>query len=191
MRTYFRTALAIVPALVALSAAPAPAHAATPPDTMTYGITVVTCPWNKDCRSEPLHSDDPSAIYASFSTGGSPSSYGTRWVEVWVTDRSAVFNTVVYRYHVRLTWSWGYGTVVNPAGASWVTDMDSTHQWTANTGSAYFYNYAWGLENSGFRFYRQGQIDNCFFGVCGFTSHPYGWIRGHGDGTYSYDWGYS
>lgn len=188
MRKYLL--LPVVAALLFACVVPtAPANAAITATTdmvASSGITTQTCDtsWsNCTTRTVPDGGIVASTVY------GTPSAFGCKWVDVWVTE-STFLGVVAYRYHNLTAWCWAYGVAIyNQTSGAYLSDGDGMHQLTNSSNVTYWYAYSPGYNQSGWYTTWHGQVSNCLWTACGATTYPWVEIRAHGDGTYYRAWG--
>lgn len=169
-----------------------------PPDTVTITMSTNDAAPVTVVNNQPIHQCfgdwcNYPTLSTQYYTGGRPSGAGCKTLEIWISKKTA-FGFVAYTFHLQRHWCWGFGTVYNVTGQAWLADLDDTHQPNpgakAHGNDDHWYTFGWGLSNSGYYSLRNTAVNNCYWVFCGTTTYPWIWERLHGDGTYSYDWGY-
>jgi hypothetical protein len=132
-----------------------------------------------------------SLLSAAYVTGGVPTSYGGLQLHVWVNDRETPLGSLLYTWHQRVTWTWGFGTIGSMRVEKW---LDNKAWFVSGNGAGtrgnatYYYTWCCGVGKSGHYSMRSQAVSQCWAG-CWYNADPWIWIRAHGNGTYSYDWG--
>lgn len=216
-RTVSSIVIALVAAMVVPFTAASPASAATispPPvnasqyeSTMSVAVTptdadgVATGPSRQLVSNQTVHpctwvdcqfsTAVKTGLTASYQTGGTPSTFGHSSVEVMLTDRDTVLRSTLYTWHVKVTWSWGFGIIGTRRVEKW---MDNKAPFLSNKGvgtrgnSSYYYTWCCGQAQSGNYNRRTGKAEQCLY-WCVYSADPWIWIRVHSNGTFSFDYG--
>ena len=138
-----------------------------------------------DARTAPR----PSAVRATAGVRRSLGS-GCRSVGVARVGRS-VLGFVTYKFWQQKDYCWTYPRVTGSLSYAWVTDVDPNWRFHGVI-SAWgdFYSWCCGVWNSGHQSFRQGFMENCILKYgCVRAEYPWVMIRGHSDGSFSYDTG--
>ena len=208
--------VALSAVMITTTAAPASAGASTRPQvlastattsTFTSGVTITPLDpvtmkpsgTTKTVVSDSLaHPSCPEGstdcLSASYYTGGSATPSGCAQLRVYVHSHDLLGGTAYY-FNQYTKWCWGFGTVVNPKVWTTLSSTDGFH-YNRGTGPRWdlsvFYNWISWVTHSGYFASRDATIENCvpIWGCVG-VEYPWTWARVHGNGTYSYDWGYS
>lgn len=131
----------------------------------------------------------PSAVRMPASVRRTTSS-GCRSVSVARVGRS-LLGFVTYKFWQQKDWCWTYPRVTGALSNAYLTDVDANYRWRGIT-SAWgdFYSWCCSTWNSGHQSFRQGYLENCVLTYgCIRAEYPWVLIRGHSDGSFSYDTG--
>jgi hypothetical protein len=128
-------------------------------------------------------------VALSSGTGPGPSASGCRATTLTNTARSAVFQTVLFRYITVTSYCWNQAAKsVSNIGLSWrIEDVASTMYWRGEVNRDLgFYSWTSGYPTSGYHHIRQGSFENCVlkYGCIGIW-YPSNDFRVHSDGTYA------
>ena len=129
-------------------------------------------------------------VALSSGTGPGPSASGCRATTLTNTARSAVFQTVLFRYITVTSYCWNRAAKsLSNIGISWrLEEVASTMYWRGEVNRDFgFYGWTSGYPTSGYHHFRQGSFENCIlkYGCIGIW-YPSNDFRVHSDGTYSY-----
>lgn len=118
-------------------------------------------------------------------------SSGCRSVSVARVGRS-LFGFVTYKFWQQKDWCWTYPRVTGALSYVYLTDVDANWRWRGITSSwGDFYSWCCSTWNSGHQSFRQGFMENCVLAYgCIRAEYPWVLVRGHSDGSFSYDTGY-
>lgn len=186
----------------AVTSAPEPAHyvTATVIGTPVDGAGNVIGPTKTIIPESQLHlcsgdtctsSNSEATLTAAYATGGVPQASGGFSIEVILSDRNTVLGSLLYRWHQKVTWTWGFGVIGSIKVQKWLSDKAPlvAGQGTSSRGNAtYYYTWCCGLGYSGHYSRRTQTVAQCWT-ACVYSADPWIWVRVHGNGTYSYDWG--
>jgi hypothetical protein len=142
-----------------------------------------------DRRPDGEKAPGPAALRQPASVRRTASS-GCRSVGVARVGRS-LFGFVTYKFWQQKDYCWSYPRVTGALSHAWVTNVDPNWRFHGIVSSwGDFYSWCCGTWNSGHQSFRQGAMENCVLNYgCIRSEYPWVMIRGHADGSFSYDTG--